>query len=90
VHLSRLRDGTRRITHISEIEGMEQERITLNTVFEFDLAAGVDANGHYLGSLQPTGIRPKFIERLAEHGVTMDPAIFRPTAPTKPSRRKPV
>ena len=90
VHLSRLRDGTRRITSIAEIEGMEQERITINTVFEFDLGAGVDGDGHYLGSLQPTGIRPKFIERLAEHGVTMDPAIFRPTTPVKPSRRKPV
>ena len=90
VHLDRMRDGTRRIASIAEVEGMEQERITINTVFEFDMHAGVDDNGRYLGTLQPTGIRPKFIERLAEHGVHVDPAVFRPTAPAKPTRRKPV
>src|SRR5690606_11678674 len=49
VHVSRLKDGTRRITHITEVEGMEGEIITLQDLFLFDFGMGVDENGKYLG-----------------------------------------
>src|SRR5690606_27710790 len=48
VHVSRLKDGTRRITHITEVEGMEGEIITLQDLFLFDFGMGVDENGKYL------------------------------------------
>jgi pilus assembly protein CpaF len=77
VHQSRLKDGTRRITHITEVDGMEGDIITLQDVFAFDYRAGVDQSGRYLGSLRATGLRPGFTERLAERGVIVPPEIFR-------------
>ncbi|MEO7753863.1 MAG: CpaF family protein, partial [Terracoccus sp.] len=80
VHLiiqqSRLRDGTRRITAISEVAGMESDVITLQDIFAFDYSAGHDDNGRFLGSLQPTGIRPKFSQDLADHGVDLPNTFF--------------
>src|SRR6202008_1518258 len=60
VHLTRLRDGTRRGTHVSEGQGMEGDVIVLQDLFLFDFGMGVDENGHFLGHLKSTGIRPKF------------------------------
>jgi pilus assembly protein CpaF len=77
VHQTRLKDGTRRITHITEVDGMEGEIITLQDVFAFDYRAGVDQSGRYLGTLRATGLRPGFTERLAERGVMVPPEIFR-------------
>lgn len=77
VHQSRLKDGTRRLTHITEVEGMEGDIITLQDVFTFDFRAGVDANGKFRGQLRSTGLRPRFIERLAERGVTVPAELFR-------------
>jgi pilus assembly protein CpaF len=76
VHQTRLKDGTRRITHITEIVGMEGEIITLQDIFVFDFRAGTDEFGRFRGQLRPTGIRPLFLERLAEVGVTLPPEIF--------------
>ena len=78
VQLSRLRDGTRRITHITEVEGMEGEIITLQDVFLFDYAAGVDEQGRFKGQLKPTGVRPKFAQKLADHGIRLGPEMFQP------------
>jgi pilus assembly protein CpaF len=77
VHQTRLKDGTRRITHITEVAGMEGEVITLQDVFAFDYRAGVDPQGKYLGTLRATGLRPVFVERLAERGVNVPLEIFR-------------
>jgi pilus assembly protein CpaF len=77
VHQSRLKDGSRRITHITEVEGMEGDIITLQDVFTFDFRAGVDADGSYRGTLRGTGLRPRFIERLADRGISVPPDIFR-------------
>src|SRR5690606_20637187 len=52
VHVSRLKDGTRRITHITEVEGMEGEIITLQDLFLFDFGMGVDEEGRYMGRLK--------------------------------------
>jgi pilus assembly protein CpaF len=76
VHQSRLKDGTRRMTHVTEIVGMEGDVITLQDVFLFDYGAGIDENGKFLGSLKSTGLRPRFIDKLAERGVSVPREIF--------------
>jgi pilus assembly protein CpaF len=76
VHQTRLKDGTRRITHITELEGMEGEVITLQDIFVFDFHAGVDENGRYLGTLRSTGLRPRFVQTLADRGVRLPAALF--------------
>jgi pilus assembly protein CpaF len=76
VQLSRLRDGTRRVTHISEVQGMEGEVITLQDVFMFDFAMGVDEAGKFRGHLKATGVRPKFTEKLADLGIRLGPEVF--------------
>ncbi len=76
VHLTRLRDGTRRVTAVSEVVGMEGQTVTMQDVFLFDYAAGVDANGRYRGHTQPTGVRPRFTDRFAEYGIKVSPRVF--------------
>ncbi|MCW2834005.1 MAG: pilus assembly protein CpaF [Nocardioides sp.] len=76
IQQTRLKDGTRRITAITEIVGMEGEIITTHDVFLFDYSAGTDENGKFQGQLKSMGLRPRFIERLIDHGVKIDPAIF--------------
>ncbi|MEU5726398.1 CpaF family protein [Micromonospora sp. NPDC047738] len=83
VHQSRLRDGTRRITHITEVVGMEGDVISLQDIFLYDHRAGMDAHGQFTGMLRPTGLRPRFVEKLADVGVMLDPAIFGLTAPLR-------
>jgi pilus assembly protein CpaF len=78
VHQTRLRDGSRRITHITEIEGMEGEIITLQDLFLFDFGMGVDENGRYLGRLKATGIRPTFSGHLEDFGIKLPPNLFDP------------
>jgi pilus assembly protein CpaF len=78
VHLSRLRDGTRRITHVTEVQGMEGDVITLQDVFLFDYGAGVDERGKFRGHLKATGVRPKFTEKLQDLGIRLGPEVFQP------------
>jgi pilus assembly protein CpaF len=78
VHISRLRDGSRRITHITEVEGMEGDIITLQDLFMFDYGMGVDENGRYLGRLKATGIRPTFSEKLLDIGIKLPGDLFQP------------
>ena len=72
----RLKDGTRRFTHVTEVAGMESDVITLQDLFLFDFSAGMDEEGRFLGRLKSTGLRPKFLDRLAERGVHVDPDLF--------------
>ncbi len=76
VHQSRLKDGSRRITHVTEVERMEGDVITLQDIFLFDHTMGFDENGRNLGSLKATGLRPKFLEKLAHANVHVDPMLF--------------
>ena len=76
VHQSRLRDGTRRVTHISEVTGMETDVVTLQDLFLFDYGAGVDGDGRYLGSLRATGVRPVFVHKLADAGIALPAGLF--------------
>jgi len=93
IHQTRLKDGSRRITHITEIVGMEGEVISLQDIFLFDFRAGVDEYGRYRGTLQPTGLRPMLLDRLAEAGIALPPNIFvpppQPPQPATPPQWRP-
>jgi pilus assembly protein CpaF len=85
VQLTRLRDGTRRVTHVTEVQGMEGETVTLQDAFLFDYSAGVDPSGRFLGKPIPTGVRPRFTDRFTELGITLSPRVFGVLEP-RPSR----
>jgi pilus assembly protein CpaF len=76
VHLSRLRDGTRRVTQVCEVNGMEGDVITLSDLFVFDYSAGLDGDGRYLGTIRPTGLRPRFADRLHDYGIELPASLF--------------
>lgn len=76
VHLSRLRDGTRRVTQITEVQGMEGDVVTLQDAFVFDYSAGVDQSGRFLGKPIPTGVRPRFVDHFADVGISISPDVF--------------
>jgi pilus assembly protein CpaF len=76
VYQQRLKDGTRRFTHVTEVAGMEGEVITLQDIFLFDFSAGMDEEGHFRGRLKSTGLRPKFLDKLAERGVNVEAELF--------------
>ncbi len=78
IHVSRLKDGTRRVTHVTEVEGMEGEIITLQDIFLFDFGMGVDEDGIYKGRLKATGIRPTFSEDLENQGIRLPADLFDP------------
>ncbi len=74
VQVARLSDGGRRLTSISEITGMEGETITMQEIFQYE-RTGVDSQGQVIGRFRPTGIRPRFAERLKSHGLQL-PRVF--------------
>ena len=76
VYQQRLKDGTRRFTHVTEVAGMEGEVVTLQDIFLFDFSAGIDEEGHFRGRLKSTGLRPKFLDKLAERGILVDAELF--------------
>ena len=78
VHQARMKDGVRRITHVTEVVGMEGDIITLQDLFLFDYNAGIDDEGKFRGELKATGIRPRFVDRLAERGVRIPAEVFAP------------
>ena len=78
VHLHRLRDGTRRVTHITEVLGMEGEVVTTQDVFLFDYGMGVDEDGFYKGHLKSTGLRPSFSKKLEDAGIKLPAGDVRP------------
>ena len=89
VQAARLRDGSRRITHITEVVGLEGDVITLQDIFLFDFRAGLDEYGRYRGTLQPTGIKPAFLEMLSDSGIRIPAEVFNgsPMPPGPASRR---
>jgi pilus assembly protein CpaF len=74
VHQSRMRDGSRRVTSITEVQGMEGEVIVMQDIFSFEQTGFED--GRVIGRLKPTGIRPKFMPRLEVANVQLPPAVF--------------
>ena len=74
VHIARLRDGTRRVEQVTEVQGMEGETITLQDLFVFQQTGFM--NGRVVGSIKSTGLRPKFAEKFAINNIEMPPDIF--------------
>jgi pilus assembly protein CpaF len=74
VHLERLRDGTRKVTNISEIQGMEGDVITMTDIFVFEQTGFED--GKVIGRLRPTGLRPRFIDKVEASGINLPASIF--------------
>jgi pilus assembly protein CpaF len=75
VQLSRIKDGTRKVTYVTEVAGMEGETIVLTDIFKFE-QSGTGPNGKVIGSLRPTGIRPLFTPRLEAAGFKLGAEIF--------------
>ncbi len=75
VHLARLSDGSRRIAHITECVGMEGDQVTLQDIFVFE-KTGLGPGGKVLGRFRPTGIRPRFSDRLAACGIQLPVSTF--------------
>ena len=75
VQVARLSDGSRRVTHISEVTGVSDEMVTLQEIFVFD-RLGVGANNRVLGRFHATGVRPMFAERLKASGIQLPPNLF--------------
>jgi pilus assembly protein CpaF len=69
-----MRDGSRKIISVSEVQGMEGDVVVLSEIFTFE-QQGMEA-GKVIGRLKPTGIRPKFIDRIEEAGIHLPPNIF--------------
>jgi pilus assembly protein CpaF len=76
VHQARLKDGSRRITQVTEVVGMESDVVTLQDLFAFDFASGLDEAGRYRGALRAAGLRPAFTGKLDDAGVHLRPELF--------------
>src|SRR5438046_1015278 len=75
IQIARFNDGTRRVTHMTEITGMEDDVVSMQDVFVFE-KQGVGADGKVLGEFTPTGIRPKFAEKLKASGIPVPASMF--------------
>ncbi len=76
VHLHRFRDGSRKVTQVTEVVGMEGDVVTTADIYAFDHSAGLDEHGKVLGRIKPTGIRPLFTDRLKEAGIALPAELF--------------
>jgi pilus assembly protein CpaF len=74
VHQSRLRDGTRKITNITEVQGMEGDIIVLQDIFAFQQEAF--ENGKVIGRIMATGVRPRFMPKIEDAGIHIPPQVF--------------
>jgi pilus assembly protein CpaF len=74
VHQDRMRDGTRKVVNITEISGMEGDVITMTDIFIYELS-GFEG-GKVIGRLRPTGLRPKFMDKIEAAGIHLPPSIF--------------
>lgn len=74
VHQERMRDGSRKVTHITEVNGMEGDVITLTDIFIFE-QSGFE-NGRVIGRLRPTGLRPKFMDKIEGAGIHLPASVF--------------
>ena len=84
VQITRLPDGSRKVSSVQEIHGMEDRTIVLQELFAYEPT--LDERGTYTGTCQPTGLRPRFLERIGQYGVELPAAVFRPdkAAPKAP------
>jgi pilus assembly protein CpaF len=75
VQASRMTDGTRKVTSVSEITGMEENVISMQEIFSF-VKKGIGPDGRVIGAFQPSHIRPRFLERLKVSGILLPPSLF--------------
>jgi pilus assembly protein CpaF len=75
IQVSRMSDGTRRVTHLVEITGMDEDVVSMQDIFLFE-KRGVGPGGHVLGQFSATGIRPKFAEKLKASGIILPASMF--------------
>lgn len=75
IHQSRLKDGSRKVTSITEVVGMEGDTVVMNEIFRFE-QTGIAPDGRVLGEVKPTGIRPMFTPRLEAAGFKLGPEVF--------------
>jgi pilus assembly protein CpaF len=75
VQATRMSDGTRKITNISEITGMEENVISMQEIFTFQ-KKGIGPDGRVIGTFMPSRIRPRFLERLRVSGIVLPPSLF--------------
>ncbi len=73
-HQDRMRDGTRKVTRVTEVQGMEGDVVVLSDIFEFE-QTGIEAN-KVIGRIRPTGLRPKFMDQIEAAGIHLPPSIF--------------
>ncbi|MDI6901056.1 MAG: CpaF family protein [Anaerosomatales bacterium] len=83
VQIARLRDGSRRIVQITEVEGMEGETVVLQDIFYFDHSMGIGPDGRFLGRLKGTGLRPSFTRKLEHLGIATPGDLFAYEAPER-------
>jgi pilus assembly protein CpaF len=74
VHMGRLRDGTRKVVKVSEVQGMEGESVVMQDLFTYE-QTGIQ-NGRVIGSLKSTGLRPKFADKFEINNIELPPDIF--------------
>ena len=87
VQQTRLKDGQRKVTAVTEVAGMEGDVIVLTDIFKFN-QTGVTTEGKVLGEVHATGIRPNFTPRLEAAGFKLSAEIFAPKASTSPHSRR--
>jgi pilus assembly protein CpaF len=75
IQISRMSDGTRRVTYVTEITGMTGDVVAMQDIFVFE-KLGIDVNGHVFGRFRATGVSPKFADRLKKAGITLPPNTF--------------
>jgi pilus assembly protein CpaF len=75
VQQSRLKDGSRKIISITEVQGMEGDVVVMQEIFAFE-QTGLDEKGKIVGQLRPTGVRPKFVEKFERQNIYLPPNIF--------------
>jgi pilus assembly protein CpaF len=83
VHQARLKDGSRRVTHVTEVVGMEGDVITLQDLFVCDFGMGFDSTGRFQGVLKATGLRPRVLDKLSDRDVLVDPKLFTREGPVR-------
>jgi pilus assembly protein CpaF len=79
IQVGRLSDGRRKLLSLSELTGMEGDVITMQDIFRFR-QTGVNSDGQVEGKFEATGIRPRFIDQVMSHGITLSSDLFRPDA----------
>jgi pilus assembly protein CpaF len=81
IHLERLEDGSRRVTSVTEVQGMESDVITMQELFKFQIDE-ITRDGTIVGGLRATGLRPTFLQKFEKRGISLPLGLFQAPEPT--------